>query len=224
VSQCSNPEYEHMLHAFELGLLAEEDRLHFEEHLLDCDYCFARVEEFMAISHRMRHDPDVRPDPEEVKNLLSGTAGKQEVEDTSVKNWSRFTRLVAIAAMVIVAALPVYWLGFRETATDGPIQQINLMPTRGGSPPVLYLDEGGTAEIRFVAEGIQSGTGMKVRIVGRTGGVIYETDYDEAVDASGNGNISLPITEFEPGFYKLIFFQPHDTTQASQREYNFRVR
>jgi hypothetical protein len=213
-----------MLHAFELGLLSEEDRLGFEEHLLDCGHCFAQVEELLAVSQSMQHDPDVRPGPEEIKSPPGKPEQDESVTEPTQRSRTRFTRLVAIAAVLIVAALPVYWISIEEPDPGGPVQEINLMPIRGGSPPVLYLDEGGTAEIRFLIEGIESDADVMVRIVNRDGSVIYEAGFSDVADTSGNGTLTLPMSGFEPGFYKLVFHHPHDTAAAIHREYNFRVR
>ncbi|UCC45741.1 MAG: zf-HC2 domain-containing protein [Candidatus Zixiibacteriota bacterium] len=225
MSECNDLQYKDMLHAFELGLLTEEDRQQFEMHLLECEYCFSQVEDFLPASKMMRHDPDVRPGDDEMRDLLAADASREEdVTSVSGKTWSRYSRFLALAAMLIVVGVPSYWLLFRETAAPPTVQVISLTPVRGGTPAVLYLEDGGIAEIRFTVEGVEMGADIKVRIIVRSGDVVYEADYDEVADVSGNGVISLPMTDFEPGFYKLIFLQPSDTTLAPLREYNFRVR
>ena len=41
---CTNKRFADMLHHYELGMLTDEQRREFELHLLECDYCFGRVE------------------------------------------------------------------------------------------------------------------------------------------------------------------------------------
>jgi hypothetical protein len=213
MSRCSKPEFEDMLHAFELGLLKDEDRQRFEEHLLDCESCFERAKEFLPAAILLRHDKSLREGPSEA----TSTSGERT-------RWFRLTRLVAIAAVLIGVTLPTYWFGFRHEQPSEPAQPLRLLPLRGGSPPVLYLDKGGNAEISFAVDSSLASFGFQVTVLSRKQDTVFTDPYFTDLDSSNIGLIVLPITAFEPGFYQLIIEDPSGENAAPKRVYNFRVR
>lgn len=54
---CANPEIGAMITRYEFGLLNEEERKLFEEHLLFCDACFADFYEFAPVAQAMKTQP-----------------------------------------------------------------------------------------------------------------------------------------------------------------------
>lgn len=62
---CGDKHFEEMLHAYELGMLSDVDREEFEMHMMDCRFCFERVQKLAEASHIVRHDPEIRATIEE---------------------------------------------------------------------------------------------------------------------------------------------------------------
>ena len=44
---CDNDRMQVLLHAYELGMISDEEKDLFEAHLLECESCFEQVREFM---------------------------------------------------------------------------------------------------------------------------------------------------------------------------------
>lgn len=51
---CTDQDIGKLLGSYELGLLSEEERRHFENHLLECEYCFQSLYETAPIANLMR--------------------------------------------------------------------------------------------------------------------------------------------------------------------------
>ena len=52
--KCSDPKTEELTGSYELGLLSEEKRARFEEHLLSCSACFDELYEAAPLAERLR--------------------------------------------------------------------------------------------------------------------------------------------------------------------------
>lgn len=203
MKKCTDPQFQDMIHGFELGILSEEDRLGFEEHLLDCDFCFDQVRAFLPAALLLRHD--------------------REIRTVERNTWVR--PLLAIAAALVLLALPTYWYGIRDTSTPDVVQRLVLTSVRGGTPPVLYLEEGGQAEIVFRSETADTGQAYHVVVSTRDGeSIVYENQWFLEFDSLGAGRISLPLSDFAPGFYVLSVMPRSEDSALYRQLYNFRVR
>jgi len=73
-----------MIHAFELGILSEQEKDRFELHVLECPYCFEQLKSFGDRVRVLTTSPDIR-------NLLSADPGGTGAE----VSWrSRLARLL----------------------------------------------------------------------------------------------------------------------------------
>ena len=59
MSQCFDKKYGDMLYAYELGMLAEEEKMAFEQNLLNCPYCCERIKSFQGAADIIRKDDDM---------------------------------------------------------------------------------------------------------------------------------------------------------------------
>ncbi|MCX6835019.1 MAG: tetratricopeptide repeat protein [candidate division Zixibacteria bacterium] len=60
MAECVRKEIAKLLHAYELGLLSDEDRARVEQHTLECDSCFQEIEQNAEAARLMRFDRDTR--------------------------------------------------------------------------------------------------------------------------------------------------------------------
>ena len=107
MSSCNEKRFQSMLHHYELGLLGDEDRLQFEAHLLECDYCFEEVKRFQRVARLMAHDPEIR---DTVRQLDDRVPAEHEV--SSRRKWFAWSRLVptsAVAVLVLVFLVLKDW-------------------------------------------------------------------------------------------------------------------
>ncbi len=221
MSECIDPKFKEMIHAFELNLLTEDDRLQFEQHLLECDSCLKEVRQFLPVSLLMRRDPEFQADEVSDRGLSESDA---DSEETKV-GWFNLTRTLAIAALIIIMAIPIYWFGFRDITTPDTTQRLVFTSIRGGTPPILFTDKGGIAELVFARDSLISGLEYHVTVSSRDGmSVLYENRFFSEFDSLGMGHVSLPLSEFAPGFYILSIIAKSENSELSRQKYNFRVK
>lgn len=102
--RCTDMRYSAMLHAYELGMLSDDDRLGFQAHMLSCRHCFERAQKLEAISELLRTDPDVR----EVPRLVVSQGERQNEQATAqtvIHRRSRFWPAMVPASLVFVTVL-----------------------------------------------------------------------------------------------------------------------
>ncbi len=224
MSRCIDPRFENMLHGFELGLLSEEDRLAFEEHLLDCDHCYELAKQFLPVSLLLRHDEDMRADGKGDTGLPEKPLTDEGQAETKTSRFN-LTRTLAIAALIVVLAIPVYWFGLRDTTPPPGAQCLVFTAVRGGTPPLLYIEKGGMAELVFARDSLFVDLEYHVIVSSRDGEtVLYENKNFSEFDSLGTGSISLPLADFTPGFYILSIMPLLEDSVLSGQVYNFRVK
>ncbi len=95
--------YREMLHAYELGLLSEEERRLFELHLMECNDCFEKVSSFAESAVLLNEDSDI-------KEMVAGEVAKRFPEKE--KSRSRSRRLIpvfSLAALALIILLVQPW-------------------------------------------------------------------------------------------------------------------
>lgn len=221
MSECINPKFKEMIHAFELDLLTEDDGSKFEQHVLECNSCFEEVRQFLPVSILMRNDLEFQAD-----EVCDRGLSEWDKDSTEAKvGWFNLTRTLAIAALIIILAVPIYWFGLRETITSDTTQRLLFTSIRGGTPPILYTGKGGVAELVFTRDSLISGLEYHVIVSSRDGkSILYENRFFSDFDSLGIGYISLPLSEFAPGFYILSIIAESEDSVLSRQLYNFRVK
>ena len=114
--RCSDPRRGKLLYAYELGMLDDNERETLELHLLECDYCFARVEKFSGAVGLLRESKAVK----ELAARQGVSSVKGEGEDargaiTRIWGSAAFKISLAAAAVLIFLVLRPWQLEFRPT-------------------------------------------------------------------------------------------------------------
>jgi len=101
--------------AFALGALAEQDRLEFEAHLLECDECDDDVRSFTRVATALAYAvPPVEPDATVRRRVLDA-----DVRTSSTPGPSRLTPwLAAAASLALAIGLGGYAFALRQSAAD----------------------------------------------------------------------------------------------------------
>ncbi len=100
MSECTNQHYKKLLHAYELGMLDENERRLFEIHLLECEYCLEMAQKSKKAVQLMRSDDIFK------KIVRKFLAGRSEV--MTFRTHPRFWKKVittSIAATIIFIIL-----------------------------------------------------------------------------------------------------------------------
>ena len=129
MSGCIDDRFERMLHAYELGMLSEQNRRDLEIHLLDCDSCWRQVQELEPTLRIMKTDPDV---PSSIERL----AGRQaEQAGSSLRTgrrwWPSLVPALVVLGIVLVLILRPWHLEISPT---------NEAAAEGDRLAVMYFD------------------------------------------------------------------------------------
>lgn len=60
MSDCTNPKYENLLHAYELNLLTEEERNELEKHIIECDTCYEKLKKLDSAVESIHINPEIK--------------------------------------------------------------------------------------------------------------------------------------------------------------------
>ncbi len=108
---CTDNRFEKQIHLYELDLLSNADREQFELHVLECDHCFAAVEQFKNVSRHLLHSPKVRELARESNEQRdSSDHDDQQPKAVPQRNWGRIIRntLAAAAVLALLVLRPWY--------------------------------------------------------------------------------------------------------------------
>lgn len=132
MSKCIDESIGSMVHAYELGLLSEEDANAVEIHLLECSYCNERFLELAETARTLRSDAEIRA---VIKDLASH--GQPPAESGPAKTTAETgSRRTNIARFLVVAAAAVVLLVLRpwniRIETEDPVvaadNRVAIMP------------------------------------------------------------------------------------------------
>jgi tetratricopeptide (TPR) repeat protein len=100
---CTNKRYQQLVHAYELGMLREDQRRDFEAHLLECDACFEEVRGFQETARLLNRDAELRN--------LTARIDAEDATETKERDAARRRvvwplSLAAVAILVILVLRP----------------------------------------------------------------------------------------------------------------------
>ncbi len=113
MKECNDKRFENLLEAYELDMLAENEKLSFEEHLYECEYCFNRVKEFEKAAFHIRKNPDVK------KAIQGISEQRPETEEPESKRkrfftvfgskWKSIISTSAVAIIILIILILKPW-------------------------------------------------------------------------------------------------------------------
>jgi hypothetical protein len=224
MSECIEPKYRDMLHAFELGILPDHDTRNLEVHLLQCDHCFETAQEFSGATRLLREDKDI-------KDSIIKISKKKALSESPILKiltllWPEKPRFilakpVSIFIMLLIISIPVYKILLDKPSTYQ--QTVNLFPLRGGEKDLLSLEKGGKAIINFVCEDAGPGIAYHVEIAALNGDILYSNEDYSDFNESGMATIIIPLDSFNRGRYTLIITDKSIEPPEVKQKYYFSV-
>ena len=201
---CSETRMKALLHAYELGMISDEEKDAFEAHLLDCEDCFQQVKEFMPRATLLAVSPSIK------KQLEASFAG--EKREGSI--WRKLQQVLwpeglpvvlKPAALVCVMLLMLYpaYLGIVGSPGNQvvTVQEIGLVPTRSIQTFTVEPDQ--DVVLSFVCPGIIAGQTCTVTLYNNSGDVIHQEDDFSGIDSFSVGRLMIPHRLIAPGKYRL---------------------
>ncbi len=104
MSDCTDRRFEEMLHAYELGMLSEDDQRQFEVHLIECPHCFEAAQKGKDLAKLLHYDTDFK----EMAHRLT----EQKIPADAVRGerslWRKIipTSLAAVVVLIILILKP----------------------------------------------------------------------------------------------------------------------
>lgn len=99
MSSCNEKKYQDMIHAYEMGMLSENDERDFEIHLLDCQYCCEEIKNFEQQTAFIKNDSDF-------KKIADNYSAETKVQTSeNRKKISSFYFKISIAAAAVLIFL-----------------------------------------------------------------------------------------------------------------------
>jgi len=199
-----------LLHAYELGLLSDEEKDQFEAHLMECPYCFNEVKQFMPRGAFLRSSPRIKQ--ELAKGLKESVQGGGYGERLKRYFWPKapyIYRPAILYALILILLLPAigglrYLLRTEEESAVRPVQTIFLTTTRSLQRSVFKIAEGVDGAIFFSCPGIKEGSEYQLEIALEDGREIFSDDHFRDFDERKSGQLLYPRELMTPGNYLLV--------------------
>lgn len=214
-----------MLHAYEVGALAEGDNERFEIHLLRCRGCFEAVQSFASSADLLRNDAGVR---EVVREATGETAARSG--DRGWVQWLWPARpwplRPAVPYLLLLILLYPAYRGLQPSSPRPviPLQAITLIPSRSAEVEGIRLQSGRDAAITFVFRGATPGKPYRVRLTAADGQTVYADEAFTAFDRYETGQILFPAERMHAGGYLLEVIDPAGSSPQNRQAYRFEVR
>jgi hypothetical protein len=225
MKNCTNKDVGNLLHAYEIGILSEQECEQFETHLLGCEHCHSMLESFeerallLATSEKVKEvvDESVRP------------KATEEPFITRLWNliWPKAPILLRPAVAYILALLmiiPAYQGLMRSSGEQiRSVQTVRLLPDRSTAENALKVSSGDYGLLSFVFRGAIAGESYRVMIIAENDDVIFRDDAFKGFDEYETGRLLLPIAELPRGAYRLAITDPRADAPLGTKEYVFRI-
>lgn len=219
--ECTNQSIGVKLHAFELGLLDQQDRRQVEQHLLECDYCFSLAQKHADHMKVLSSSSKVH------EELISGVAEEESVSDSELNGaygGNKYFRLAWAAAAVLVTALAAtYLFGPSGDNKQTSVQTIQFSALRSAQNTEILLSEAGKAVLEFPLESISEEQiiTVSIRPVFENGTHKQDVPWTEL---NSFGAVELDIAEFEPGLYNFVVKHTIGDSIVQSETFTFSVR
>ena len=226
--RCNNPEIGALLHAWELGILDDEDTRRFEQHLLACSVCAQQAEAFAETAQLLRSDEDLR------QSVSDSARHTSPIEVGTRSWWRRYfwpaeTPLMIRPAVTLTLVLLLLYPAWRGLQTDSvtnirTVPSVSLYPSRSADALTAVAGPDDDVLISFVFEGATPDRIYELSIQSRDGKDIFREPAYRGFDRFGSGFVILPASLSPDGQYVLTVVDPRISGPQARQVYNFSIR
>ena len=225
MKDCTDKNLGNLLHAYEIGILSEQECEQFETHLLGCEHCHRMLESFEERASLLATS-------EKVKEVVGESVRRKVTAEpfiTRLRNliWPKAPLMLRPAVaylLVLLMIIPAYQgLMIFSDEQIRPVQTVRLLPGRSTEENALKVSSGNDGLLSFVFRGAIAGESYRVIIFAEDGEVIYRDDAFSTFDEYETGRLLLPLVRLAPGVYRLVITDPRADAPIGTREYVFRI-
>nr|MBN2278292.1 zf-HC2 domain-containing protein [candidate division Zixibacteria bacterium] len=219
---CTDPETGRLLHAYELGLLSEEERDRFETHLIGCRFCHDQLVRFAPRGVLLKANDKVAETTRRILQEDHLPAGRRLWKHL----WpDRPIILRPLISLIIILLLlwPAYRGLFQNPAEDArPVKEITLIQTRSNQVISFRLKADQNAILAFRYPEGEPGQTHSIRLTKEDSTVIFNSDTFDSFDNFETGRLLLPGGIITPGEY-ILSVRKSGRPQNSPVRYYFRI-
>lgn len=225
MSGCTNPELGALLHAFEIGALSKQDAERFEDHLLECDFCFNEAKEFGPSADLMRRSTKFR-------DIAVSPKDNAERPAQLLRRFWRYLWPDAPLAfrpglsylLVLLVLVPAYY-GLRHSsdADIRPVQTMTLLSDRSTDEAAFRISHKGDGVISFYFDGAILDSAYEIIVEDESGTEIFRHESFGHFDMYGRGELLFPHVRMKPKRYRLLITGPRQEFPPGTQEYWFRI-
>lgn len=210
--KCNHPEIGKYLHAFELGILPEEKRTAFEEHLLNCSYCFNEVE-------AMHRPLEIMESSIDLYQIATSAKINQVRKNTLIQNlsdWIKFGwgKPAILVIVILLSAYPAYLglSGKKQSNHITTIQSLSLFTHRGNNDAPFEFNNNQDLVLSIICPDIDRSKQYKITITtGDRLELITIPNFD-GFDQYNTGHIKIPKELLTTSDYSVEVISPETDT------------
>jgi hypothetical protein len=223
-NECTEPGIGRLLHAYELGILSEDDQIRYERHLLACESCSAKVQRLLEVGRLLRSTgltelaatagaPDEGPPESRLASIWRYIWPKAPVP---------FRPALLFLILLILAYPAARGLFSPLQQRIERVQSISLFPNRSQQIEAVKLEDHFDVLMTFVYDECLPGHGYEIVIAHESGEVLYRQTGYRGFDEFGTGRLLIPSELLKDGRYRVIVTDPERDSSGIQ-EYRFSV-
>ncbi|MBD3403701.1 hypothetical protein GF420_12455 [candidate division GN15 bacterium] len=222
---CTNREVGRTLAAYELGLTTAEESARFEAHVLNCNYCLARLERHGGTAAMLRDHPDLQQAVATALESGPAISTRRSVSDMlwpSDIAWPLRPGLLLGALAATIAIVIVGWLTLAAPDRVSVLQPIELSPHRNAATAAYPQMRDGDALLSFVYPGAIPGEPYVI-VLRRDTSLVFQLDPYRDFDAFGIGRLYVPGEKLAPGNYSLTVRDAGTAGDSETVSYYFEI-
>ena len=220
--KCTDENVGRLLHAFELGMLSQEESESFINHCLVCEYCSRQLADFQPAAEILTNDP-------QVPAVLEGR--RHGKDRTGVPNrtlldflWPDFPLILRPGILILALLLLSYpaYMGVAGRGQRGvsPLQSVELAPQRASQAVKLETEPKTDVVLSFLYPGARKDGEYQLSL-SYEGSKLYQDSHFAGFDSFGVAHILLPSKLVRPGQYHLVVEDNQGSAQTQKLEYKF---
>lgn len=205
MSECSDQTQGALLHAYELGILADSELEAFELHLMECDHCLEELSHFSRYS-------DLLADSVRVRQAISDLAGKsvQQTRSSRIVEylWPKVPlcfRPALLLGLLCLSLIPAYW-GLRPMLQPERItlpRTVLVTTQLDGTHVVLKRSEGERVALVWEVLDLQLGSRCWATLADSSHRLVDQVSEPVFVGPQGVVTIEVDLSKIDDGTYTL---------------------
>ena len=110
MSQCIDTQLGDLLYAYELGMLSEDEKRAFEQHLVACEFCSHRAEKNLEAARIIRDDPEIHDYTVSLgEEKVSAGVAEAKLGTADRRTWRRWSYSLSAAAALVLLLVLIDW-------------------------------------------------------------------------------------------------------------------